>query len=166
MSTHTRKRTLFHMQRLAATAALVTNVACDHACGSGYAVVDPMPTPTRKVASSMVATVTRVDGSTRIVLDVKDPTSFGATFSAKSPDASIDAGLCAGLGAIVGGRIATATPTTDGLRFEIDPDAGRGSAYVMMDVDTSLGTTTVEARISWGTSLDGAPSLTVELTDR
>jgi hypothetical protein len=163
--TRARKTTLAHMQKLAA-AALLTNVACDHGCGSGYAVVDPMPTPGRVygVASSITATASW--SGTRVVLVLKDPTATpsgsltAVTFAAKSrPDAAT------GGYSVSGGRVMSATPTSDGLRLEIEPDAGRGAFYVQLEIDGADGGS-VEATVSWGTSPDGGRSVGVTLQDR
>ena len=163
MATRARQKTLAHLQRLAATAAMVGSAACNHGCGgSGYAVVDPMPTPTRNFAGFVSATVTWIDGGARIVLEVKDPTAPGTVFSAKASQA--DSGLS--IGSARGGRIVTESKTADGMRFELEPDPGRGAMYVDMNVDGPEGLGTVEARIDWGAGQDGGRALTVTMADR
>src|SRR5512143_635056 len=93
-----RDATLSHMHKLAATAALVTSVACSGKCGSstvtGYAVVDPMPRPARTtgVAVTVKASVKWV--GSRLELELKDPTMPGVSYvmaSPRGPDAG-DAG--------------------------------------------------------------------------
>jgi hypothetical protein len=155
-----RKRTLSHLQKLAATAAVVGTAACNHGCGTGYAVVDPMPMPTPKYSTSITGTATW--SGTRIVLVLKDPTLAGASFAAKSSDAGRDGGL----GTAMGGTIASATVTADGMRFEIEPDPGRGGMSVDVDVDGPDGTHAVGVNVNWGSTPDGGKTLTVTMVDR
>ena len=161
-----RQRTLSHLQKLAATAAVLGSTACNHGCGSGYAVVDPMPMPTPKYSTSITASATW--SGTRIVLELKDPTLAGASFAVKSPrDAGGDAGgRDGGLGTALGGTIASASPTADGMRFELEPDPGRGGMSVDVDVDGPDGVHTVGANVSWGSSADGGKTLGVTIVDR
>jgi hypothetical protein len=160
MTTRARKTTIAHMQRLVASAALVTNVACDHACG-GYAVVDPMPTPARVpgVAASIVATVVFSEAGTTIILELKDPTFPGVTLAAKTTsDAS---GY-----SVSGGRVVDARATADGMRFELDPSSGRGALYMELEVAGTDAGGMVEATVTWGSAADGGRSLSVSLSDR
>jgi hypothetical protein len=155
-----RKTTVAHMKRLAA-AALVTNVAsCEHMCTSGYAVVDPMPPPARVpgVAASIVGTASF--SGARIVLELKNPTYPSATFAAKT---ALDAGAPGY--SIANGRVASTTPTTDGIRLEVEPSPGVASFYVTFDIDGTDGGS-VQATVSWGTSLDGGREVGVSLNDR
>ncbi len=163
MATRARQKTLAHLQKLAATAAMVGSAACNHGCGgSGYAVVDPMPTPTRNFARFVTATVVWAEGGSRIVLEVKDPTGPGMVFSAKASQA--DSGLR--IGSANGGRIVSEAKTADGMRFELEPDPGRGAMYVDVNIDGPDGLGTVEARIDWGAGQDGGRALTVTMDDR
>ena len=157
-----RKRTLAHLQKLAATAAVVGSAACNHGCGTGYAVVDPMPNPTPKYSNAIAAKASW--SGARIVLELQDPRLAGASFSAKSP--SVDGGRDGGLGAATGGTIASATPTADGLRFEIEPDPGRGGVWVDVEVDGPDGVHTVRADVTWGSTPDGGRSVAVRMVDR
>jgi hypothetical protein len=159
LMTTSRKRTLDHLHRLTATAAILGSAACNTCGGSGYAVVDPMPMPTPKYSSSIAATVAWSSG--RIMLEMKDPTLAGARFSAKYPHAEAGAAI----GTPVGGRVVGEGLTADGIRFELEPDPGRGAMYVSVDVDGPDGARTVEARIDWGAAADGGKSLTVVMVD-
>ncbi len=92
-----RRKTIAHMQRLVTTAALVGTVACNR-CSSttgGYAVVDPMPPPTRcpGIAGTVVAKATWLDAAhTRLEVTVQPPTLSGASFApAVAPPASASA---------------------------------------------------------------------------
>lgn len=159
-----RKRTLSHLQKLAATAAVVGTAACNHGCGGGYAVVDPMPMPTPKYSSTIIGTATW--SGARIVVELKDPTLAGASFAAKSPhDAAGDAGR-GGLGTALGGTITSASATADGMRFEVEPDPGRGGMSVDVEVDGPDGVHTVGANVSWGSAADGGKTLAVTMVDR
>ena len=155
-----RQRTLSHLQKLAATAAVVGTAACNHGCGGGYAVVDPMPMPTPKYSTAITGTATW--SGTRIVLELKDPTLLGASFVAKSSDGGRDGGATTA----VGGTIASSGPTADGMRFELVPDPGRGGMSVDLDVDGPDGVHTVQARVDWGSTPDGGKTLAVTMVDR
>ena len=161
MTTRARQRTLSHLQKLVASAAMVGSSACSHGCGSGYAVVDPMPTPARHFAQFVTATVTWIDGGARILLEVKEPTEPGTMFSAKGSQA--DSGLT--IGSATGGRIVREELTPDGLRFELEPNPGRGAMYVSMNVDGPNGLGTVQASIDWGATADGGHAITVTMVD-
>jgi hypothetical protein len=155
-----RRRTLSHLRKLAATAAMVGGTACNHGCGTGYAVVDPMPMPTPKYSTSITGTASW--SGTHVVLELKDPTLAGASFAAKSADAGRDGGL----GTAMGGTLVSATATADGMRFELAPDPGRGGMSVDADVDGPDGVHTVQASINWGSTADGGKTLTVTMVDR
>ncbi len=156
-----RQKTISHLQRLVAGAAMVGTAACNGCGGSGYAVVDPMPVPARHFAQFVTATVTWIDGGSRVVLEVKDPSQPGTRFSAKGSQA--DAGLT--IGSAVGGRIAKEELTADGMRFELDPSPGRGGMTVDMNVDGPEGLGTVQARVDWGSTTDGGRALVVTMVD-
>jgi hypothetical protein len=156
-----RRRTLSHLQKLAATAAMVGGAACNHGCGgSGYAVVDPMPMPTAKYSTAIRGTVTW--SGTHILLELKDPTIAGASFVAKSPDGG---GADGGLGSAIGGTIASSSATADGMRFDLAPDPGRGEMSVNVEVDGPDGVHTVQARVDWGSTADGGKTLVVTMVD-
>jgi hypothetical protein len=168
-----RESTLTHMQRLAATAAIVTTAACSGKCGSstttGYAVVDPMPRPSRTtgVASTIVASVKHAaDGGPQLELEIADPTMPGVTYVAASPTPR-DAGD-AGVGySAIGAVVVSATRTATGMKFVMQPDPGRAAFYLRIDVDGPDGPGTVQASVSWGTSLaDAHEELVVVMDDR
>jgi hypothetical protein len=162
MGMKARKTTLAHMQRLAASAALATNVACDSTCGSGYAVVDPMPTPGRIKgnAASVHAKATFGDAGTTIVVEVEDPTTSGVTLTAMTaPDAS-SPGY-----SVSGARVVDVKVTSKGLRFELEPSPSRGALYLQLEID-GVDAGAVEAAVAWGTTADGGRSLSVTMSDR
>ncbi len=140
---------------------MVGSAACSHGCGSGYAVVDPMPSPARRYAQLVTATVAWADGGARIVLDVKDPSVPSAKLSAKGSQA--DAGLT--IGSATGGRIVHEELTPDGARFELEPSPGRGAMHVDLNVDGADGLGTVQARIDWGATAEGGRTITVTMVD-
>lgn len=167
MPTRARRRTIEHLHKLAAAAAVVGGTACHHGCGgTGYAVVDPMPMPTPTYGKTIVATVAW--SGTRLSLELKDPTAPGALFSIKSPVRVSSSGAYpdAGLGTAIGGRIVSASITKDGLAFELEPDPGHGGMSVDVEVDGAGGVHTVTASIDWGTALDGGRALRVTMVDR
>ncbi len=157
MTSRARKTTLAHLQRLAAAAVLT---ACDHSCGgSGYGVVDPMPRPGggRFIAQTIVSSAT-FSGS-HIVVDLKDPTFPGATFAAKADGGTTPT--------VSGGKIISMTPTADGLRIELEPDAGHGALYIVLDIDgLDAGSGRVEVAVSWGSSTDGGRAISSWVNDR
>ncbi len=168
-----RESTVAHMhkmQKLAATAALVTTVACSGKCGSstatGYAVVDPMPRPSRttNAAFSIVASVRWV--GSRLELEVKDPTMAGVTYVSAGGPRPADAGDAGAGYAATGAVVESATRTSDGMRFVLAPDPGRGAVYLRLDVDGPDGPGVVQANISWGSTQADARELVVKVEDR
>jgi hypothetical protein len=79
MSSSVRTKTQQHLRRLVTAAAVASTVGAAEACRSGYAVVDPMPTPSRcqGAAASLSATARWIDtpAGRRIELVVAKPTS-------------------------------------------------------------------------------------------
>ena len=161
MTSRARAGTVSHMRKLAAT-ALVTTVACSSKCGStttGYAVVDPMPRPARttNAASSIKASASFAEGGAVVVVELEEPTTLGITF------ASVDGGKGY---SVLGARVVSAARTKTGMRFELEPDPGRGAVYVDLDVDGPDGPGAVRADVAWGTSASGAREIRVTMEDR
>jgi len=167
-----RDATISHMHKLAATAALVTSVACSGKCGSstvtGYAVVDPMPRPARTtgVAVTVKASVKWIGA--HLELELKDPTMPGVTYVAAGGPRPLDAGAGdAGSGySAIGAVVASAMRTTDGMKFVLEPDPGRGAVYLRIDVDGPDGPGVVQATVSWGATSSDAQELLVTMDDR
>jgi hypothetical protein len=151
----------------------VTSVACSGKCGSstvtGYAVVDPLPRPVRTTGAAVTIKASVKWIGTELELELKDPTMPGVTYVAAGGPRAGDAGDAgdAGAGYSAIGAIVTRTErTSDGLKFVLEPDPGRGAVYVRLDVDGPDGPGVVQATVSWGATQSDAQQLLVTMDDR
>ena len=135
---------------LAAVSAGVT------ACGSGYGVVDPMPTPvicpSRNVTAS-AAFEKQPDGELLIAVRLDAPTRTDTTYADEQP-------VVQNASVVSKGRIGSAME----LRLRVDPNFTGAELTFGAPISCPSGKDALYVTISWTTRAEGAP-VSVAVTD-